>query len=125
MHVYIGGAYNGKSDYVKKQLALAGREMTWYDGELPPKGISPIVVNNLHQWLAQFEGEEAEAIELWTERLSNRACIVILTDIGRGIVPMDAKSRAYRDRCGRLYQALIAQAEEVTQIWYGIAKKIL
>lgn len=124
MHVYIGGAYNGKTDYVKEQVAQSGRVMAWYDGSLPPVGTDPVVVNNVHEWLAQFEGTEEEAIALWLERLANRESIVILTDIGRGIVPMDAKDRAFRDKCGRLYQGFIAQAENVTQIWYGIAKNI-
>ena len=29
-----------------------------------------------------------------------------------------------RDTCGRLYQRLLAEADEVTQIWYGIPEKL-
>ena len=37
---------------------------------------------------------------------------------------MDADQRKLRDACGRLYQRLIAEADEVTRIWYGIAQII-
>lgn len=56
--------------------------------------------------------------------LKSRNCIVILTDIGRGIVPMDPEMRALRDSCGRLFQRIMKQADEVIQIWYGIPKLI-
>lgn len=124
MHIYIGGAANGKTAYVQKQLAESGQVVTWYEATLPPPGEDAIVVRHLHEWLLQFDGTEEAAIALWKARLANRPVILILTDIGRGIVPMAAKDRAFRDACGRLYQALIAEAEEVTQIWYGIAKQL-
>ena len=59
----------------------------------------------------------------WT-RLPVVMSVVILTDIGRGIVPIDARQRKLRDACGRLYQRLMAEADEVTRIWYGIAQTI-
>ena len=56
--------------------------------------------------------------------IENRDVILILTDIGRGIVPMDAGQRELRDVCGRLYQRLFSEADEITRIWYGIAKTL-
>lgn len=123
MRIIIGGAYNGKKAYVKKEL-LGEQEAEWFEGTLPVGAVENIVVTDLHKWLAQFEGDENSAIQLVMEALANRNSIVILTDISRGIVPMDAKDRELRDRCGRLYQKLMQEADEVIQIWYGIPKKI-
>ena len=44
--------------------------------------------------------------------------------MGRGVVPMDKQARLLRDTCGRLYQALFAEAEQVVRIWYGIGEQI-
>ena len=37
---------------------------------------------------------------------------------------MDADQRKLRDMTGRLYQRLFAEADEVTRIWYGLAKSL-
>ncbi|WHT48370.1 bifunctional adenosylcobinamide kinase/adenosylcobinamide-phosphate guanylyltransferase [Sporosarcina thermotolerans] len=67
---------------------------------------------------------EETSIQKIVEAVEGRDVIFILTDIGRGIVPMDALQRALRDACGRLYQQLIAQADEVTRIWYGLPQTL-
>lgn len=123
MRVIIGGAYNGKRQYVKENL-LGKTTHEWFEGELPNSEETHIVLAGLEQWMAQFEGDEDRAIQLVVESLEGRNSIVILTDIGRGIVPIERKDRELRDRCGRLYQRLIEDAEEVIQIWYGIPKII-
>ena len=48
----------------------------------------------------------------------------IATEIGRGIVPMDANMRKLRDDVGRFYQQLFSTADRVTRIWYGISQTI-
>lgn len=122
MHIYIGGAYNGKRAYVKKRLA--SRESDWFEGNLPSesemRNDRMLVLAALEKWLAATVLSEQEAIDQVMEVIGNRETIVILTDIGRGIVPVDAGQRQLRDACGRLYQRLMEEAEEVTRIWYGV-----
>ncbi|MCG7337306.1 bifunctional adenosylcobinamide kinase/adenosylcobinamide-phosphate guanylyltransferase [Sporosarcina sp. ACRSM] len=123
MHIYIGGAHNGKRAYVKKWLA--SRESEWFDGNLPDgrdaeNSVGVLVLAGLEKWLATEDIPEEEAVARVMEVIRNREVIIILTDIGRGIVPIDGKQRQLRDTCGRLYQRLIGEAEEVTRIWYGI-----
>ncbi|AOV08864.1 bifunctional adenosylcobinamide kinase/adenosylcobinamide-phosphate guanylyltransferase [Sporosarcina ureilytica] len=125
MRVVIGGAHNGKRAYVNSYLEaqkLSG--FKWYEGTIPPIGSSPVVVAGLEDWLRCADLDEEEAIQVVMNSLENRSAIVILTDIGRGIVPIDKNERQLRDSCGRLYQKLVAEAEEVIQVWYGIPKKI-
>lgn len=123
MRVIIGGAYNGKRAYVKREL-LGKQSFQWFEGELPTGSIDNVVVTDLDKWLARFESDENTAIQSVIAALENKNSIVVLTDIGRGIVPMNPKDRELRDRCGRLYQRLMKEADEVIQIWYGIPKKI-
>ena len=122
MHIYLGGAHNGKRAFVRN--LLLNEDVEWFEGELPDKGVHPtnpkVVVAGIENWLAKSELAEEQAIELVLSRLNDKDAVVILTDIGRGIVPMDAAQRQLRDVSGRLNQKLIAQAEEVTRIWYGI-----
>lgn len=125
MRVVIGGAHNGKRSYVKSYLEAQNlSDVQWFEGTLPSSGNRPVVVAGLENWLRDVDLGEDEAILAVMKSLENRLVIVILTDIGRGIVPIDAKERQLRDSCGRLYQQLVAKAEEVIQVWYGIPKII-
>lgn len=124
MRVFIGGAHNGKRDYVRNLLKDEERTIQWFDGVLPNFENEEVVVAGLEKWLAQCGLNEEEAIQRVMNAVTNRKVILILTDIGRGIVPIDAEQRDLRDVCGRLYQKLIGEAEEVTQIWYGIAHQL-
>ncbi|MBO0589563.1 bifunctional adenosylcobinamide kinase/adenosylcobinamide-phosphate guanylyltransferase [Sporosarcina sp. E16_8] len=133
MHVYIGGAHNGKRDYVKKWLAEQGKEnVHWIEGNcledsfiVDMEAIQTTVVAGVEKWLAETDLAEQAAIDhVMSFVAKDRHVVFILTDIGRGIVPMDADQRKLRDACGRLYQRLMAEAEEVARIWYGLAKTL-
>lgn len=124
MRIFIGGAHNGKRAYVKNLLEQQKLNMQWFDGVLPTSGTDAIVIAGIERWLAETELSERDAITQILESIAGRNVIFILTEIGRGIVPVDADQRKLRDACGRLYQQLFIEADEVTRIWYGIAQTI-
>lgn len=129
MYVFIGGAYNGKTDYV--MTLLEDQEAVLVDGYLPESipECDVLVIKGLEKWLVTQNLEEDEAlVNAMLTRLQaleeNRTLYIIVTDMGRGVVPMEKQARLLRDTCGRLYQALFAEAERVIRIWYGIAEQI-
>ncbi|MGN7385631.1 bifunctional adenosylcobinamide kinase/adenosylcobinamide-phosphate guanylyltransferase [Sporosarcina sp. SAFN-015] len=125
MRIIVGGAHNGKREYVRRMLANVPHQ--WLDcsvGRLEFPADVTVVIDRIEQWLAQTELPEADAVEFILKSIGGKDVIFILTDIGRGIVPMDAEQRKLRDACGRLYQRLMAQADDVTRIWYGLAQTL-
>lgn len=132
MHVFIGGAYNGKKHYVKQWLEKQGAtNVVWVDGQLPSHTVpgQVIVVHHLENILEYHDlaDEETVADTLFAQLLhldSEHQLIVIVTDMGRGIVPIEPKARQLRDVCGRLYQRLFKESETVTRVWYGLAEKL-
>ncbi|SES02826.1 bifunctional adenosylcobinamide kinase/adenosylcobinamide-phosphate guanylyltransferase [Psychrobacillus sp. OK032] len=123
MHVIFGGAFNGKRAYVEQRIQ--GRSVQWVNAEedipvflsntevIVVFGIENLLQTKLEKWL--------ECLERWNEEIE---VIVIATEIGRGIVPMEASTRKLRDDVGRFYQQLFTKAESVTRIWYGISQTI-
>jgi len=103
-------------------LEQQGSELQWFDGVLPTAGTDAIIIGGIEGWLADTDLPEEQAIEKILESVRGRDVVFILTEIGRGIVPIDAEQRKLRDVCGRLYQRLFLEADEVTRIWYGIAQ---
>ncbi|MDD1504116.1 bifunctional adenosylcobinamide kinase/adenosylcobinamide-phosphate guanylyltransferase [Lysinibacillus sp. CNPSo 3705] len=129
MHVFIGGAYSGKTGYVMK--LLAGQKVELVDGHLPDASpaCNVLIIKNIEKWLVTQNLEDDEPlVKTILTRLKtlekNCAVYIIVTDMGRGVVPMEKQARFLRDTCGRLYQALFAEAEQVVRIWYGIGERI-
>src|SRR5690606_11529073 len=115
----------GKRQYVKEHMKLDSS--VWLEGELPQPG-EPAVVAGLEQSIRkQLEQQCPEqdilaAIRDLAESTGER--IWILTDISRGIVPIDPLEREWRDVTGRSYQYLFGNAQHITRIWYGIPQTI-
>ncbi|MHA6258956.1 bifunctional adenosylcobinamide kinase/adenosylcobinamide-phosphate guanylyltransferase [Sporosarcina sp. CAU 1771] len=124
MRVFIGGAHNGKREYVRRLIAEEGKDLQWFEAALPNAGTEEVVLAGLENWIGQSGLNEQEAVRQVMQAVHNRKVNLILTDIGRGIVPMNVEQRNLRDICGRLYQRLIAEAEEVTEIWYGMSTNL-
>lgn len=125
MRIYIGGAYNGKRVFVRNLLVAEGSiDVQWIEGTRPPIGTMPIVIAGIERWLEETVLSEDEALAHVLQACANREVYFIVTEIGRGIVPIEATRRNLRDVCGRLYQRLFREATEVTRIWYGIPQLI-
>ncbi len=75
----------------------------------------------------QFQREESLiwAKEEWA-RLCEQDCtlIVVSNEIGMGVIPMDASTRAFVDLQGWMNQHIAAHADEVYFLLSGIAQKI-
>ena len=61
-----------------------------------------------------------EDLEKLADKLSASYDIVISTEVGGGVVPMDAAARAAREAAGRLACLLAARADCVVQMFCGI-----
>ncbi|WP_153730336.1 bifunctional adenosylcobinamide kinase/adenosylcobinamide-phosphate guanylyltransferase [Sporosarcina obsidiansis] len=123
MHIFIGGAYNGKTEYVRRWI---GDQPAFFCTMETVASAAPeerLIISGLQDWLRRSELSESEASEA-VRLVSMHDTVFILTDIGRGIVPLEPEQRELRDRCGRLYQQLFKEATEITRIWYGIPQTI-
>ena len=123
MHVFIGGAYNGKTNYVRRWIGDKHACFCTMDTTATVKPGERLIITGLPEWLISTDLTEVQASQAVRD-ISGPDTVFILTEIGRGIVPMEATQRELRDRCGRLYQQLFAQATTVTRIWYGIPQTI-
>ncbi|WP_342600106.1 bifunctional adenosylcobinamide kinase/adenosylcobinamide-phosphate guanylyltransferase [Psychrobacillus sp. FSL H8-0483] len=123
MHVIFGGAFNGKRAYVEKYVRR--RSVQWVDAAADAVVLLPatevIVVFGVENLLEPALSKLHEQLEQWNKTVE---VIVIATEIGRGIVPMEASTRKLRDDVGRFYQKLFTRADHVTRIWYGIPQTI-
>lgn len=84
-----------------------------------------LLVDCLTLWLSNLMGRGRDpdaAADALTARLPGLAAPVVFVanEVGLGIVPDNAAARAFRDRAGRLNQAVAAVADEVVFVAAGL-----
>lgn len=96
-----GPLFAGKKTYIKNALGLS-------DEQLAQQAV----------WDVQDMAADGSL-----EELAGQLCrkkIVIATEIGGGVVPVDAEERAHREAAGRLACMLAARADTVIRVCCGL-----
>ncbi|RXJ03890.1 hypothetical protein DS745_00415 [Anaerobacillus alkaliphilus] len=140
MHFVVGGAFHGKKNWVIEHFCLNHKDYTWINGyskelsldsfELTEvktnnvviEGVEQLIITNQQVLISSISSFQTwvEKIKKWEDAFLNRQVIIIGTDMGKGIVPIDKQQRMNRDEVGRCFQVLSSQAREVSLIWYGL-----
>src|SRR5690625_3789051 len=135
MHLVIGGAYNGKANWVKEQYGFKDNQLiTWisfYNGDFLKTNLSTyktnyIVLQGLEKLVLYYMHHyELKDVEDCLTHLIHHTflpfvkdgrehrLILIGTDITKGIVPVESTMRNWRDITGRFYQELVTYSNQV------------
>lgn len=139
MQLFIGGACAGKRDIVAARFPEAvwhrmgegGALSVWRDRLVPGR---PLVITGWVDWLAEalvgtrdddrLRGRLADELAAMTaaERQTGGEAVLIVPEMGRGIVPMAAEDRRLRDLAGWLAQDAAARAEAVWYVRHGLVR---
>lgn len=105
MRLIVGGAYQGKKEYAVEK----------YGG----------CVENFHlkirDWLDSGLDPMTETESFLRE---NKDAVIVMDEIGCGIVPIEPKERIWRENVGKIGCYLAERAESVERVICGIATKI-
>ena len=72
-------------------------------------------------------GQEIETQDALAEKLAEQLCrkeVVIATETGCGVVPIDAAEREAREAAGRLSILLAKRAQKVIRVWCGLPESL-
>ena len=75
------------------------------------------------QQLASKVGNRPEELEKLAEQLGRKE-VVIATETGCGVVPIDAAEREAREAAGRLSILLAKRAQKVIRVWCGLPESL-
>lgn len=123
MIMIIGGAFQGKNAYAKKEYA----KLSWTDGELLEREDLACVegINGLHAFIRKEMKAGNDVTELAEELIEKNPDVVIISEeVGYGVVPMDAFDREYREKVGRICTKLAAYSEKVVRVVCGMGMVI-
>ncbi len=124
MILIIGGAYQGKLEFARQ---LKGADSTVSDGRTISLDqlAEPNIVTHFHEVIRRLWQEKREIPVVVEELLAkNPDAVIIMDEIGYGVVPMSAEDREYRELVGHTGQFLAHQAEAVYRVICGIGTRI-
>lgn len=124
MKLVVGGAFQGKYNFVKKQFDFVEE---WLDGYVCSKSeiFSCRGMVHFHDFIKR-ELAEGKDIEGLAEEIiqKNPDIIIVSNELGYGVVPVDPFDRKYREAVGRTCEKLAAFADEVYRVVCGIGTAI-
>lgn len=108
MILVVGGAYQGKTEFVKNTLGIDDKNALF----------------NVHDIIKEYleRGEDPEQI---LDMIENSDIYAVTADeIGMGIVPLDRADRIWRERTGRIICGIAAMSDTVYRLCAGIPVRI-
>ena len=151
MHVFIGGTASGKRQRVAERYPEARwRDADEMMRRVPGAGAGPAIDDGdtlvISGWLAWLEAElenelenqrENESASADDDRLGQRwrevfagwasspgRRVLVLDEVGRGIVPVDPAQRRLRDLMGWLSQDAVRLASQVHYVRHGLTMRL-
>lgn len=115
-----GGAYQGKTEYAVHQFGINKNDII-HGGEASklPERINCIA--EYHLYIRRLLEENTDPLEV-TKKLD--ADIVIMDEIGCGIIPLEKEERIWREQTGMAGCILAERAETVIRMTCGIPQII-
>lgn len=102
MILITGPLYSGKRDFAQRLLQCSRQELC-----------------RRAVWDVQELAFDCADLEALADRLARRE-VVIVTEVGGGVVPVDPKQRADREAAGRLSCLLAERADTVVRVFCGL-----
>ncbi len=125
MELIIGGAYNSKLNFVLKYYNLKQKDFQngaecSLEEAFDKKGIY-----NLHLLIKRFILSGIDDYNNIIEKiLSSNIEIIICSEVGNGVVPVDNIDNKMREYVGRILSILSEKSVRVIRIYYGIPSVI-
>lgn len=136
MILILGGMAQGKSAFVQAHFPLWYPQLwektrtipAWVEGEQADwEGIlRGMLCRNFQEWIRRMGPESRMSPEEMAERLY-QACperILVMNQVGCGIVPMSREEREYRELAGRVSCSLAARSSQVWRVCCGLGQRM-
>ncbi|GEN28913.1 hypothetical protein HVA01_25590 [Halovibrio variabilis] len=140
MQLFIGGACAGKRDAVTARFpgAIWYRLASVQRLEASQQALvadTPLLITGVFEWLeSALESAENTALRQQWQGDMTQLClraeelqaplIIIASEVGRGIVPMQPEQRRLRDLNGWFVQDATAQADQVWYVRHGLVQAL-
>ncbi len=109
MILVIGGAYQGKKEYVKQNFSVSDDNI-FYD---------------FHDYVFNLVKDGIDPLEYVTNNINDfKDKLIVCNDVSCGIVPIDEVERLFREQLGRTLVYLSKNSDEVHRVFVGLGVRL-
>ena len=124
MRLIIGGAFQGKTKFAQEYLKLNNGMIDGIDCSTE-EIFTCKVINHFHEYIRRALERGEECNDLADELIKrNPDCVIIVDELGCGVVPTEPFERLLRERSGRVCTELAEYATDVYRVVSGIGQVI-
>lgn len=121
MDLIIGGAYQGKRDFVKNTLGIPEADIfTCTDAHID---FSKPCIDRLEEFTLACVREEKDPLDILKAQDLSRKTVICM-DVFCGVVPIDTELRLWRHTTGLVCQYLAKNADRVYRIFCGLEQRL-
>lgn len=130
MKLIIGGAYQGKTAYVKERFGISDQYMLHVSGTQNMEDFlaalcdatSDVKCVTQFHLLVRYAMEQGLNVYTLVEQmlLAHPDIIILMDEVGSGIIPLEKEERLYREQAGRVSCMLAERASQVVRMICGI-----
>lgn len=125
MRLIIGGANQGKTDFVMKKYHISSDKIIGGENFRVTDVSGFGCIDNFHLFVKRLLEIGENPIEAAEKIMhENPDIMIIMNEIGNGIIPLEKSERIWREQVGKTGCFLAEKAESVERIVCGIAVKI-
>ncbi|MCR4640048.1 bifunctional adenosylcobinamide kinase/adenosylcobinamide-phosphate guanylyltransferase [Ruminococcus sp.] len=121
MIMVTGGAYQGKLEYVCSRFGLKNTDIANGSTCDFDEVFSAKCIKSYHRFIARLIAQGVDCVQ-FTERLcaENKEAIIILDEIGCGIIPSEKSERKRREITGKCGCIIAKRSDEVIRVTCGL-----
>lgn len=121
MILIIGGAYQGKIDFVKNEFKITEDDIFYCNEKNISLNFNKKVIYKFEKLILALIENNIEPISFINENLENfKNKIIICEDISCGIVPIEYKMRILREKVGQSLVIFSKNSDRVVRLFCGI-----
>lgn len=123
MTVVLGGAYQGKAEYVRDTLKISREDSFFCTGRNIEPGSKAYIGLHVFSYACVSEGvEPLDELRRLCGEFTDK--VFVADEISCGVVPVNPLMREWREAHGRMMNALAREADSVVRLFCGIPQVI-
>ena len=125
MILIIGGAYQGKLEYVFNEYSLINDDVFCCHEDLDYINFNKKIIYNINLFILAMLKKNKNSLEYIKnniEKFNNK--IIICEDISCGVVPIDSTMRKLREEVGYILSIISKKSDKVVRVFCGIGMVI-
>lgn len=121
MILVIGGAYQGKLDFVKNEFNISNEDIFFCSDNNGYIDFDKKVMNGFHLFILSMIKNNKEPVSYIKENIEKfKDKIIICDDISCGIVPIEEDMRILREKIGYSLSLITKESKRVIRVFCGV-----